>query len=629
MSEKKRGFLEGKVNKFFQNKIVRRTTLISLLVIVLLAIIIFVYNFAYREKIFPRTFVGSINLGGKTKEQALEILSNKSENSSNNQIELKYLDKTWLIKTQDIDLKYDDQASVDMAWKVGRSGKFGQIIVQQLKSVFLGNRYLAEFIYSRSKLNSSILEISNKIDIPEKDATVTVDGQNLDVKGEQTGQKLDFIDAQGLVLKAFGNFKLNSQGNLNVVKIQPKVTRKDAENAKTIAQKFLQQNITLKSEKKTYTIEPKDIVSWFVFVSVPEGQSESKKLSQEEVKEVGKNTEKKPVWTLAVQIGQDNVSSYVSGISSDIYQEPKDAKFKVEDGKVITFQFAQTGYNLDQGKSVKDIITAIKEGLPEVSLSIKVTQPELSSSDPAQAGITELIGEGKTSWRGSPSNRIHNLSLGTEKISGTIVKPGQEFSTVKTIGEIGPATGFLPELVIKNSTQVVPEYGGGLCQVSTTLFRAVIYSGLKVTDRTPHSFRVSYYEPPVGMDATIYDPAPDLKFINDMSTPILIWGIAGNNGLTFQIYGTKDGRNIEISDPVTYDYVSPPGAVYTESDSMAPGEIRQVERALAGCTASFHYKVTDASGKVLENETFVSKYVALPNSYYVGPGTEVPPPEGG
>jgi len=492
---------------------------------------------------------------------------------------------------------------------------------------------LAEFSYNRGKLNSAILDIANKIYIPEKDATVTIDGLNLEVQPEQTGQKLDFLNTQELVLKAFGNFKLNSQGNLKVNKLEPKVGKDDAANAKVQAEKLLKKNITLKVEKQTYTLEPKDIVSWLDFVALPVGQPESKKLSQEEVKEVGKNIEKKPIWTLAVKIDQDKVSAYVNSISSDIYQEPKDAKFQVQDGKVTTFQISQTGYKLDQEKAVKDIITAIKNGLLEVTLSVKVTEPEISSSDPAQAGITELIGEGRTSWKGSPSNRIHNLSLGAEKISGTIVKPGEEFSTVKTIGEIGPSTGFLPELVIKNSTQVVPDYGGGLCQVSTTLFRAIIYSGLKVTARTPHSFRVSYYEPPVGMDATIYDPAPDLKFVNDMATPILIWGIAGNNSLVFQMYGTKDGRQIDISDPVTYDYISPPGAVYTESDSMAPGEIRQVERALPGCSASFHYKVTAADGKVLDNETFVSKYVALANSYLVGPGYEIPqpepPPEGG
>lgn len=194
--------------------------------------------------------------------------------------------------------------------------------------------------------------------------------------------------------------------------------------------------------------------------------------------------------------------------------------------------------------------------------------------------------------------------------------------TLKAIGHVGPETGFLQELVIKNSNRVEPEYGGGLCQVSTTLFRAVINSGLKVTARTPHSFRVSYYEPPVGMDATIYDPAPDFKFINNYENPILIWAIAGNNSLVFQIYGTKDNRKIEISDPVTYDYVSAGEPIYTESATMATGAIRQVERATSGCSASFTYRVTAANGTVLENETFVSKYVAIPNSYLYGPGTE-------
>lgn len=160
----------------------------------------------------------------------------------------------------------------------------------------------------------------------------------------------------------------------------------------------------------------------------------------------------------------------------------------------------------------------------------------------------------------------------------------------------------------------------GLCQVSTTLFRAVINSGLKVTARTPHSFRVSYYEPPVGMDATVFDPAPDFKFINNYDSPILIWAVAGNNSLEFQIYGVKDGRQIEISNPATYNYVSPGEAIYSESATMAAGAIRQVERATSGVSASFTYKVTK-NGQVLESDTFVSHYVPIPNTYLYGPGT--------
>ena len=107
-----------------------------------------------------------------------------------------------------------------------------------------------------------------------------------------------------------------------------------------------------------------------------------------------------------------------------------------------------------------------------------------------------------------------------------------------------------------------------------------------------------------------------------MSTPIFIWTIVGSNTLSFQIYGTKDERKIEISDPVLYDYTSPGEAVYTQSDSMAPGAIRQTERATSGVSASFNYKVTSASGEVLQAETYMSKYVAIPNSFLYGPGTE-------
>ena len=207
-----------------------------------------------------------------------------------------------------------------------------------------------------------------------------------------------------------------------------------------------------------------------------------------------------------------------------------------------------------------------------------------------------------------------------------MVKPGEEFSTLKALGPITAEAGFLPELVIKNGTQVVPDIGGGLCQVSSTLFRAALNAGLKITARTAHSFRVPYYEPPIGIDATIFDPAPDLKFVNNMDAPILIWAAASDTDLIFQIYGTKDDRKVEISDPVLFNYIAPGDPIYTESSTMEPGAIRQVERATSGVTASFKYKVTAKSGEVLQAETYVSKYIPIPDSFLYGPGAEVPAP---
>ena len=179
-------------------------------------------------------------------------------------------------------------------------------------------------------------------------------------------------------------------------------------------------------------------------------------------------------------------------------------------------------------------------------------------------GLKELIGTATTSYAGSPSNRRYNIANGTKYLAGKLFKPGEEFSVVKSLGAVDATTGYLPELVIKEN-RTTPEYGGGLCQVSTTLFRAALNAGLKITERKNHSYRVSYYEREVGpgLDATIYLPSPDLKFLNDTPGWILIQGTVNNakSEVTFELYGTNDGRRSVVGKPVVYDITNPPDPI--------------------------------------------------------------------
>lgn len=631
MANKLEGGLQKQTQKIIQSKTFRRAGLIIGLSVLVLGLVIFGFNLFYKNKILPQTYIGGVNLGGKNKAEAVVVLQNaigQSHKSNEAALELKYLSDTWPILAQDLDLNYKIDASVEMAWRIGREGNFGQVFKEQLKSVLLGNRALVVFNYNETKLNTKVLAVAEKINSPEKDATVEIKDLNPVVTEEQTGQKLNFDRAINDILGNFGNIKTlaDTQSSIELVVDQkiPKVKKAAAMIAASQVKEILAGPIVLKTDKKDFTIPTAQYADWLSFVGVPNSALENKKI---DLKKDGQNAGDKNGWSLEVRADQSKLNSYIGSIAGEINQEPKDAKFGVADGKVSAFQVSQTGYELDKEKAFELISAAVLTDKKTVTLLIKVIKPTVADNSAAGLGIIELVGEGSTSWRGSPSNRIHNLTLGSEKISGTIVQPGEEFSTVKTIGQIDGSTGFLPELVIKNSTEVVPEFGGGLCQVSTTLFRAVLNSGLKVTERTNHSFRVSYYEPPVGMDATIYDPAPDFKFVNNMSTPILIWAVAGQNTLDFQIYGTKDGRKVEVSDPVVFNYTNPPAPVYTESATMEPGAIRQVERATRGCTASFNYRVTDKSGKELEKDTFVSKYVPLPDSYLFGAGYAPPAPE--
>lgn len=261
-------------------------------------------------------------------------------------------------------------------------------------------------------------------------------------------------------------------------------------------------------------------------------------------------------------VNEKSIKTYLEDLAKKVDSEPANAKFSVSDGKVTTFSQERNGVTLNIDKSLETIASTLKSTNPskQIALVYDSKKPEISYSQINNLGISSLIGEGVSNFKGSPANRIHNIKVAAEKYDGILIKPGEEFSFVKILGEVDGDHGYLPELVIKNNV-TEPEFGGGICQVSTTAFRAAIYSGLKITARKNHAYPVSYYNPQ-GMDSTVYVPSPDLRFINNTPGYILIQTKIVGTVLTFDFYGTDDGRKTTIDGPKIVER-QPDGALKT------------------------------------------------------------------
>ncbi len=296
---------------------------------------------------------------------------------------------------------------------------------------------------------------------------------------------------------------------------------------------------------------------------------------------------------------KEAIQNYVNALNTRIAKVPVDAKFTITDNKISVFSLSQDGKELDKDASVSLIINSLTNEASgqsrSIALPIIATQPSVQSSDAQKFGITELIGEGNTDFTGSPKNRIHNFTRAIEQFHGIMIAPQEEFSFVKLLGDVDGEHGYLPELVIKHN-KTEPEFGGGICQVSSTMFRAAIYSGLKITARRNHAYPVSYYKP-YGMDATIYIPKPDLKFINNTQGHILIQASIEGSKLYFRFYGTSDGRKTQVDGPHILER-NPDGSMKT----------------------IFTQKVLDAKGNTLINDDFRSNYASP--SRYPHPGQE-------
>lgn len=303
-------------------------------------------------------------------------------------------------------------------------------------------------------------------------------------------------------------------------------------------------------------------------------------------------------------------------IAPEVDQTVQEGKLTIVGKKAKEFIPDREGRKVNIEETIKVLAGSLLAPGNAVDLQVETITPKSTLAQTNTMGINTRIAQGVSDFTGSPKNRRHNIQVGASKFDGLIVESGKVMSFMRELGPVDASAGFLPELVIKKD-KTTPEYGGGLCQVSTTTFRAVLDGGLKITERRNHSYRVAYYEP-AGTDATVYDPYPDFKFTNDTPGAILIDTYIDGNKLYFDFYGTDTNRNVEMKGPFISNVTAVPEPIYIDTSTIPVGEIKQIEVSHRGAQAVLYRKVTDENGKVLHDDTINSSYIPWPAKYLRG-----------
>jgi vancomycin resistance protein YoaR len=301
-------------------------------------------------------------------------------------------------------------------------------------------------------------------------------------------------------------------------------------NAKT--PQFAKGNLVLVAGDKEFTVKPQEFETWI--------ESYFR------------------LWTKRreYRISREKIELYLENIAKEINTTPINARFSIKDtGEITEFVPSKKGRVLNIPESQEIIVSALLSNYnsgKNIELVVDEIEPQITLDKINNLGINTLLGRGESNFAGSSNSRVHNIKRGVSILKGILLKPGEEFSFNRVIGTVGANSGYLPELVIKGG-KLVPEYGGGLCQVSTTLFRAVMSAGLAVLERHSHSMPVRYYNPQ-GFDATIYPGVSDFRFKNDTPSYILLQPEISDSKLSFEIYGTDDGRKVKIDGPYEYGF---------------------------------------------------------------------------
>ena len=586
----------------------------TLVVFLLIAGILFSYfNWSenYKNKIYPGIRIGSLDLSGKGYEEAQILINQKVEQIIKDGLYLQYENKKTNVALASNDISPDSSYQlvnfdVDETMKKAFSYNKPNSYLNYLKFKFSGTenkQITSSYDLDRDKILALITDTYKELNIPPENASFSVSkNQELEISPEQTGKEINYE----LALSEIKNNLDSLDGPRIILKthsIYPDVKAVDLNSIKDEAKKIINQ-----SDLKLIYVDTKTGTSSNFWVI-----RSSKLLSW---LSVSKNTGK-----LSLSLDQEKIKDYLLlNASPSIDIEALRPRFNIENGKVSAWQKGTSGQKLNLDSSASKISQEFLDGKKEIVLVVEEVLSEGVDNEDIY-NIKEIIGTGHSNFVGSPTNRRKNIQVGANSVDGILLAPGEEFSLVKALGDVSEESGYFPELVIKDN-KTIPEYGGGLCQVATTLFRSALASGLPITARRNHSYRVSYYEP-AGTDAAIYIPNPDVKFVNDTGNYILIQSRIVKNDIYFDFWGTKDGRIATTSKPIVYNIVKPAPTKYIETTALASGQKKCTENAHNGADAYFDYKVIYPEGSTttpVQERRFSSHYVPWQEVCLIGKG---------
>lgn len=568
----------------------------------------------------PGVRVAGVNLSGLAPEEAAQLLESEISFPTKGKILLSYGETSWSFSPSQLGLSLDSEASVEAAYSFGRSLLPWQRIEEQFQSLQGGHNTAPRLIYNGETAHAALLSIADQINQETLEAALSVEGINVQVSAGQLGLELEtekmlsILSAQLLRLE-------DAELVLPVAVQTPRILDVSAQAA--IANEILSGPLQIlpggnyADNPTGWTFEPEELAALLSIERLDVDQAA----------------------TYFIGLDAQKLGAFLLGLAPSLIEEPENARFIFNDEtrELEVIQAEIIGRKLEVEASIEHINQQLAQGSHSIELQYDYTLPDvLGNTTAAELGISESIVEQTTYFYGSSAARMQNIETAAARFHGLLVPPGAAFSMVENIGDISLNSGFAEALIIYGD-RTIKGVGGGVCQVSTTLFRTVFFGGFPVVERNPHAYRVSYYElnssgninpQMVGLDATVYSPIVDFKFQNDSEYWLLMETYVDKSArtITWKFYSTSDGRSVEWSNTGVQNVVEAPESVYEENEELAKGEVNQVDWEAEGADVTVT-RVVYQNGDILFEDNFTTHYRPWASVYQYGPNTPGYPPE--
>ncbi|MBI5929148.1 MAG: VanW family protein [Chloroflexi bacterium] len=571
------------------------------------------YQFTYQDKIYPGvSTIFGLNLAGMTKDEATAALANRFTYPDDAIFVFRDGDQTWEYTASELGVTMNIEATVNEAYSVGRSRSGTRNLFDQWKVWREGYPLAPVITYNQSEAEQILAQVSNDfVNRPVQDATLTIQNHQAVATSSQVGRVVDVPATLALLQQEIMHLSSRSEINLVVVEQAPEVW--DASDAATLV------NVALDPRGVTFFITPEEGTSAGPWTAKPE--------DIENMLRIEKVSNGDSTSHYEVNVTTDAVAGFLEQIAPELRTAPADARFTFDDEtkQLDVIQASQDGRELDDANTLplfEHAVFSITDRT--VPLVFRTVPPAVRDTMTAQElGITEQVAAATTYYAGSTSNRQTNIAVAASQFHGIVIPPHTVFSFNQYLGDVSEEEGYETGLVIVGD-QTITGVGGGVCQVSSTLFQAAFYEGFPIVERYPHGYRVAYYETGEGpgMDATVFSPIVDFKFENDTDYHLLleVYVRPANASIQFKIYSTSVGRTVTKEGPYVRN-VTPPGpTLYRGTPGLRRGQAIQVDYAVSGSDVYVYRTIKDADGNILvDKEEFLSHYIPWPAQFQVAP----------
>ena len=567
------------------------------------------FQIAIQDRIVPGVSVAELDIGGLTRAEAAEALAEGFRDVEDVVYTFRDGERAWTATAGDLGLSFPTEELVERAFSIGRDRDSRRSLRQQADAWFNGANLQITLQYDPSAARAFLKRLAAEINVERRDASLRLDGIAVGIDPGVTGRRLNI--EKTLAALSVAMLSPDSKREITLFIDESPPRQWNVAEAVTQIETALSTPIHLVGTARDGIL----LTPWII--------------SQEQIRSALEVTLRADGEGRRYDVSLDlsALERYLATLSPALSKAAVDGLFDFDptSWSLTALSPSSTGRKLNVEATMERLEAAVFDPLNRrVAMVFEPLTPRYHEGvTAADLGITELVAEATTYYWGSWPNRRTNIAIGAGALNGIIIAPGEEFSFNDHLGDISPEAGYLEGSVILGGATVTG-IGGGICQVSTTMFRAAYSGGYAITERNSHGYRVGYYEyanAGPGLDAAIWQPEIDLRFQNNTPHHLLIESsfLGAKDALQFRIYSTRHWRTV-IESPIIRDVVPAPEDKYVEATDLYSGQIRQIDYAADGADVWVYRNIYDTAGNLVKRDQTYTRYQPWQAVFEVAPG---------